>query len=93
VALQRRPAARSRSNSGASDGQADTVSDIDLEAQPSRVIDKVVVGDRPEGLAISPKGDVAVAVILRGSNANKKAFFYNIDGEKVTKVEAPAATP
>jgi hypothetical protein len=96
VALQRRPAARSRSNSGASDGQADTVSDIDLEAQPSRVIDKVVVGDRPEGLAISPKGDVAVAVILRGSNANKKAFFYNkngsltvlkIDGKKVTKVK------
>jgi DNA-binding beta-propeller fold protein YncE len=89
-------------NSGASDGQADTISVIDLEAQPPRVIDKVVVGDGPEGLAISPKGDVAVAVILRGSNANKKAFFYNkngsltvlkIDGKKVTKVEAPAATP
>jgi len=56
---------------------------------------QVVVGDGPEGLAMSPKGDVAVAAILRGSN-NKKAFYYNkngslsilkIDGKKVTKTQ------
>ena len=35
---------------------------IDLEANPPRVIDHVSVGDAPEGLAISPKGDFAVAV-------------------------------
>jgi DNA-binding beta-propeller fold protein YncE len=83
-------------NAGASDGNVDTVSVVDLEATPPRVIDHVVVGDGPEGLAISPKGDLAAAVILRGSNANKKAFFYNkngsvsvlrIDGKKVTKVQ------
>ena len=34
---------------------------IDLEIKPPRVIDKVVVGDGPKGLAISSKGDVAVA--------------------------------
>jgi len=81
-------------NSGAADGQVDTVSVIDLELSPPRVIDKVVIGDGPEGLAISPTGRMAVAMLLRGSNAAKSAFFYNrngsvaamrIDGKKVTK--------
>jgi DNA-binding beta-propeller fold protein YncE len=80
---------------GSSDGNVDTVSIIDLELKPPRVIDKVVVGDGPEGLAMSPKGDVAVAAILAGSN-NKAAFFYRpkgyvsvlrLDGKKVTKVK------
>ena len=79
---------------GSSDGNVDTVSVVDLEANPPRVIDKVVVGDGPEGMAMSPKGDLAVSAILSGSN-NKKAFFYKkngslsilkIDGKKVTKI-------
>src|SRR5438132_4818916 len=82
-------------NAGGSDGSVDTVSVVDLEAKPPRIIDRVVVGDGPEGLAISPKGDVAVAVILAGSN-NKPAYFYHrngslsvlrIDGKKVTMVK------
>lgn len=82
-------------NAGASDGSVDTASVIDLEANPPRIIDRVVVGDGPEGLAISPKGDVAVSVILRGSNT-KNAYFYEkngsisvlkIDGKKVTKTQ------
>ncbi len=81
-------------NSGAADGHVDTVSVIDLEASPPRVIDKVVVGDAPEGFVISPTGKMAVAVLLRGSNSAKNAFFYNrnasvvalkIDGKKVTR--------
>jgi len=80
---------------GSSDGSVDTTSVIDLEANPPRIIDRVVVGDGPEGLAMSPKGDLAVAAILRGSN-NKKAFYYQkngslsilkIDGKKVTKTQ------
>ncbi|WJR79088.1 YncE family protein [Bradyrhizobium sp. NP1] len=80
---------------GSSDGSVDTASVIDLEANPPRIIDRVVVGDGPEGLAISPKGDLAVSVILRGSNM-KNAFFYQkngsisvlkIDGKKVTKTQ------
>jgi DNA-binding beta-propeller fold protein YncE len=80
-------------NAGAADGNIDTVSVIDLQATPPRVIDKVVVGDGPEGLAISPTGKLAVVVLLRGSNAPKSAFFYNrngsvvamrIDGKKVS---------
>jgi DNA-binding beta-propeller fold protein YncE len=81
-------------NSGAADGHVDTVSVIDLEANPPRVIDKVVVGDAPEGFAISPTGRLAVAVLLRGTNSPKSAWFYNrnatvvalrIDGKKVTR--------
>jgi DNA-binding beta-propeller fold protein YncE len=81
---------------GSADGNVDTISIIDMEANPPRVIDKVVVGDGPEGFAISPAGGFAAAALLRGSNASKKAFFYNkngltvllrIDGKKVTKLK------
>ena len=83
-------------NSGAADGHVDTVSVIDLEAAPPRVIDKIVVGDAPEGFAISPKGDVAVAVLLGGASVAKTMWFntrrngslavLKIEGKKVTKV-------
>jgi len=46
---------------GGQDGQVDTVGVIDLEANPPRVIDQVVVGDGPEGLAVSPAGGYAAA--------------------------------
>ena len=82
-------------NGGSSDGNADTVSVIDLEADPPRVIDHVTVGDSPEGLAISPKGDLAVTVEARGSNMPRTSFLYHqggavtalkIDGKKVTRM-------
>src|SRR3989442_11563119 len=82
-------------NSGRSDGHIDTVSVIDLEADPPRVIDRVVVGDAPEGLTISPTGEIAVAMLLSGNDGPKNAWFYNrngrvamlkINGKKVTKV-------
>ena len=82
-------------NAGAADGQADTVSVIDLEATPPRVIDHVVVGDGPEGFVISPTGKIAVAMLVGGGNSAKTAWFYKrngsmavlkIDGKKVTKV-------
>jgi DNA-binding beta-propeller fold protein YncE len=83
-------------NSGSPDGHVDTVSVIDLESTPPRVIDRVMVGDAPEGFAISPKGDLAVAVLLGGASVPKTAWFntkrngslavLKIDGKKVTKV-------
>ncbi len=85
-------------NNGTSDGHVDTVSVIDLEANPPRVIDRVVVGDAPEGLAISPTGEIAVALLLRGSsgtgvakgswvyNKNSTAVVLKIDGKTVRKV-------
>ncbi len=79
-------------NGGSSDGSVDTVSVIDLEADPPRVIDHVTVGDSPEGLAISPKGDLAITVEARGSNMRGAPFYHptgtvtalKIDGKKVT---------
>jgi len=47
---------------GSSPGNVQTVSVVDLEGQHPHIIDRVVVGDGPEGLAVSPKGDVAAAV-------------------------------
>lgn len=83
-------------NAGASDGSVDTVSVVDLEAAPPRIVDRVVVGDGPEGLAISPTGNLAATAILRGGNSAKTAYFYSpagtvtilkIDGKQVTRVK------
>jgi DNA-binding beta-propeller fold protein YncE len=79
---------------GSSDGNLDTVGVIDLTANPPRVIDHVTVGDSPEGLAISPKGNLAVSIQAEGSNQPKSVFYHHaggsvavlaIDGNKVTK--------
>jgi DNA-binding beta-propeller fold protein YncE len=80
---------------GASDGQVDTVSVIDMEASPPRVIDQVAVGDGPEGLAVSPVGGYAASLLLNGTGAPKTSFYHHdhslvallkIDGKKVRKV-------
>lgn len=79
---------------GRSDGSVDTISVIDLEATPPRVIDKIVVNEAPEGFVISPTGTLAVAMLLNGNDAPRNAPFYNrngkvialkIDGKKVTR--------
>jgi DNA-binding beta-propeller fold protein YncE len=81
---------------GASDGQVDTVAVIDMTMDPPRVVDQVVVGDGPEGLAVSPAGGYAASIILNGvGNVPKTAFFHHdhsyvsllkIEGKKVRKV-------
>jgi DNA-binding beta-propeller fold protein YncE len=79
-------------NGGSSDGNVDTVSVIDLEANPPRVIGHVTVGDAPEGLAMSPQGDLAVTVEARGSNMKGAAVYHptgavtalRIEGKKVS---------
>lgn len=82
-------------NNGSSDGNVDTVSVIDLTAKPVRVVDHVTVPDSPEGLAFSPKGNIAVAVEATGSNKSKDEFFYHphgvvtvlrVEGNKVTRL-------
>jgi 6-phosphogluconolactonase (cycloisomerase 2 family) len=82
-------------NGGGSDGNAKSVGVIDLEANPVRVIDHVTVGDSPEGLVISPKGNIAATIEARGSNQPPSTWFYHpggavsvlkIAGKKVTKI-------
>src|SRR5271163_1053435 len=81
---------------GGQDGGVDTVGVIDLEVSPPRVIDQVVVGDGPEGLAMSPAGGYAASLILNGTGATPKTAFFRhdhsyvallkIDGKTVRKV-------
>ena len=81
---------------GGQDGGVDTVGVIDLEASPPRVIDQVVVGDGPEGLAMSPAGGYAASLILNGTGGTPKTAFFRhehsyvallkIDGKTVRKV-------
>lgn len=83
-------------NGGASDGSVDTVSVIDMQADPPRVTDYAVVGDAPEGLVFSPNGRLALTVNLNGSGAGPKNAWYHhrngtvtvlaIDGKKVRRV-------
>ena len=82
-------------NHGTSDGNADSIGVIDLAANPPRVINHITVGDSPEGLAISPKGNIAVSVEARGSNKPTSIWYYHksgavsvlqIDGTRVTKI-------
>jgi DNA-binding beta-propeller fold protein YncE len=83
---------------GGNDGNADTVSVIDLTAPSPHVIDNVTVGDGPEGLAISPNGRLAAAVLIRGSqnaranpatawaaHKNGSVAILTIDGKQVRK--------
>lgn len=80
-------------NGGQPDGHVDTVTVIDMEATPPRVVDRVVVGDAPEGLAVSPAGDIAVAILLGGRAAAKGVWFGNGNGRvAVLKIEAKKVT-
>ena len=85
---------------GGNDGNVDTVSVIDLEAKPAHVISAVTVGDGPEGLAISPTGRLAAAVLIRGSqnaranpatawayHKNGSVAILSIRGKIVRKIE------
>lgn len=82
-------------NGGRSDGNVDTVGVIDLAANPPHVVDHIVVGNSPEGLAVSPKGNLAVSVQAEGSNTPPGTWYRHnggsvavlaIDNGKVTRV-------
>jgi DNA-binding beta-propeller fold protein YncE len=62
--------------SGSADGQVDTVAIIDMTLDPPRVTDQVVVGDAPEGLAVSPTAGYAIPLLTNGAgNVANNAFF------------------
>jgi len=64
-------------NAGIADGQVSTVAVIDMTLDPPREVDQVVVGDGPEGLAVSPTGGYAVSLLTNGSGGSvpNNAFF------------------
>ena len=56
------------SNIGMGSGDADTVSLIDIKANPPRVVDTISVNQTPEGLHVAPDGKHMVVTSMNGSN-------------------------
>jgi DNA-binding beta-propeller fold protein YncE len=80
-------------NGGSSDGSSDAVTVIDLTGEHPHAIAHVTVGDAPEGLAMSPKGDVAAVLNVDGSNM-KQAWFYHPNGSvTVLRIQGKSVTP
>jgi DNA-binding beta-propeller fold protein YncE len=80
-------------NGGSSDGSLDAVTVIDLEGAHPHAIAHVTVGDAPEGLAISPKGDLVAALNVDGSNM-KQAWFYHPNGSvTILRIQGKTVTP
>ncbi len=81
---------------GRSDGNEDSVTVIDMEANPPRIIDVLSAGDGPEGIAVSPTGKLAVTGNLCGSDQAPDTWWYRkqgcilvfgIEGKKVTRLK------
>jgi YVTN family beta-propeller protein len=80
-------------NIGIGQGDADTISVIDVQANPPRVIETITVGQTPEGIACSADGRKVAVVVMSGSNkpanspfyrANGRVVMFNVDGRKLT---------
>ena len=74
-------------NIGVGQGDADTVSLIDVRATPPRVVETVSVGQTPEGIKVSPDGRHVAVVVMNGSNKPKDSPFY-ADGGKLVLLRA-----
>jgi DNA-binding beta-propeller fold protein YncE len=87
------------SNMGRGDGDIDTVSLIDLSAEPFRTIETISVGTGPEGLRFSPDGKFLAIGLQEGTtknngspfqSANGRLAIYAVEGKSLRKVaEAP----
>lgn len=67
-------------NIGTGGGDADTISVIDLNLDPPRVVSTYTVGQTPEGLKISPDGKLVAVTVMNGSNKPATSPFYNANG-------------
>lgn len=70
-------------NVGLSQGDADTISVIDLTLNPPRVVETLTVGPTPEGIRCSPDGAFVAVVIHGGSNLAPNSPFYNQNGRLI----------
>jgi DNA-binding beta-propeller fold protein YncE len=65
-------------NIGRGGGDIDTVSLIDMKANPIRVVETIPVGQTPEGIKLSPDGKLLAVQVMNGSNKPKDSpFFYD----------------
>lgn len=68
-------------NIGRGGGDTDTVSLIDMKANPVRVVETIPVGQTPEGIKLSPDGKFLAVVVMNGSNKAKNSPFFNDAGK------------
>ncbi|MCP3385269.1 beta-propeller fold lactonase family protein [Bradyrhizobium sp. CCGUVB4N] len=81
-------------NVGASGGDADTISVIDMNAKPIRVVTTVSVGQTPEGVKMSPDGSYVAVTVMNGSNKPSASPFFNDFGLlKVYKITGTELAP
>lgn len=82
-------------NLGRGQGDLDTVSVVDMNANPPRTVDTVTAGSNIEGLKLSPDGRWVAALATNGSNRPTTSPIYNphgllvvlrLDGKKLTRI-------
>lgn len=67
-------------NIGMGQGDADTISLIDLKLTPPRVVDTASTGQSPEHVALSRDGKWIAVSVQNGTNRSKASGFSNPDG-------------
>ena len=65
---------------GGGTGDADTISIIDMKANPPRIVDTISVGQTPEGVSMSADGAYLAVTVMNGSNKPKSSPFFNDSG-------------
>jgi len=81
-------------NIGKGQGDTDTISLIDLSAEPPRVVHTVSVGQTPESAFFSPDGRHVGVAVIGGSNKPASSPFHNPHGSFVLlRVEGKTLVP
>ena len=80
-------------NGGLPDGNADAVTAIDLADAHPHAVAHITVGDAPEGLAISPKGNLAAVLNVDGSNMKQAWFYHPNSSVTILRIQGKTVTP
>ncbi|MBV1800235.1 YncE family protein [Siccirubricoccus sp. G192] len=74
-------------NIGRGTGDADTVSLIDLQREPFRIVDTVSVGQTPEGIMTSPDSRHVAVTVMNGSNKPADSPFHGPGLVKMLRID------
>ncbi len=74
-------------NMGTGQGDTDTVSLIDLQRQPFRVVDSIAVGQTPEGMQVSPDNRHVAVTVMNGSNKATESPFRGPGQLRLLRIE------
>ena len=80
-------------NLGAGQGDADTISLIDLRSNPPRVVDTATVGQTPEGIFFSPDGRSVGVTVIDGSNKPQASAFHGTARYRLFGIEGGRLRP